>query len=142
MSQELKKCSRCHSRLLSEYFNKTRQGTYQKCCKNCSRRKREKTPETYIDIYNHWTDELTDFGKEHIKDLDEMTIVKCKLKFISEWTESGMTYIGRVHSSNVNFPTNIHDVKGDEILIEFHKFKDPHGQTIITRWRLRYSDIC
>ena len=34
----LKKCSRCHSTLLEDFFSKNRKGVLQKCCDTCLKR--------------------------------------------------------------------------------------------------------
>ena len=43
MTQEsnLKTCSRCHSTMLLEFYDKNRKGEYFKLCNNCRRKKKD-----------------------------------------------------------------------------------------------------
>ena len=39
MNEKLRKCSRCHSKKLEQYFGTNAQGELQKTCKNCRGKK-------------------------------------------------------------------------------------------------------
>ena len=52
-----------------------------------------------------------------------------------------MKYKGKVKADTVDYPEDVAKLKGDELLIEYHKFKVPRShQVVITRWRLRAGD--
>ena len=127
----LRKCSRCGSKLPFSFFDKNRQGEYKKLCKNCSKSKVDTT----------WLNSLTDFGKEHIEEINEQTVIECRNAFIRGWLNQGATYVGKLNSADVGFPTNGTDLRGDEILIEFHLFKTDCNSPVISRWRLRLCDM-
>ena len=53
-----------------------------------------------------------------------------------------MTYTGKVKPDTVDYPEDVAKLKGDELLIEYDKFKVPQRhQVVITRWRLRAGDL-
>ena len=53
-----------------------------------------------------------------------------------------MKYKGNVKPDTVDYPEGVAELKGDELLIEYHEFKVPQSkQLIITRWRLRAGDL-
>ena len=66
MTQEsnLKTCSRCHSTMLLEFYDKNRKGEYYKLCNNCRHKNRE-TAKTYYD--NNFD-----------------TVYKCKERFVAK----------------------------------------------------------
>ena len=76
-------------------------------CKNCSKKK----------IAGPWADSLTDFGKEHIAELNEDTVIECRNTFIRGWLQRGAKYVGKLNNADVELPTNSPDLKGDEIII-------------------------
>ena len=130
-TQNLKKCSRCGSKLPFSFFDKNRQGEYKKLCKNCSKKK----------VAGTWVDSLTDFGREHLAEIDEDTVIKCRNAFVRGWLQQGAKYVGKLNDTDVQFPKNSPDLQGDEILIEFHLFKDVCNIPVIARWRLRLADM-
>ena len=127
----LKRCSRCGSKLPFSFFVKNRQGEYKKLCKNCSKRK----------VETKFEDSLTDFGKEHIAELNEDTVIECRNTFIRGWLQRGAKYVGKLNNADVDFPTNSPDLKGEEIIIEFHLFKTDCNNPVIARRRLRLADM-
>ena len=127
----LRKCSRCGSKLPFSFFDKNRQGEYKKLCKNCSKKK----------VDAKLLDSLTDFGKEHLGEINEDTVIKCRNAFVRGWLNQGATYVGKLNSEDVAFPKNSTDLHGDEILIEYHLFKTDCKSPMISRWRLRLCDM-
>ena len=134
MTEELKRCARCHSKLLLEFFNKNRQGEFDKCCQRCC-----KNDITHPELWEH---DLTDLGWQRIQELDRKSVVKQRTSFINSWIAQGMKYKGKVKADTVDYPEDVAKLKGDELLIEYHKFKVPRSQqVVITRWRLRAGDL-
>jgi hypothetical protein len=111
---ELKQCSRCRSKILLSFFDKNRQGEYKKLCKNCSKKKPE----------GDWIDSLTDFGREHIDNINQDKVNKCRKLYIQSFVGRGFKYIGKLNEDDANYPANAGpQLSGDEIVIEFHLFK-------------------
>ena len=129
---ELRRCSRCRSNILLSFFDKNRQGEYKKLCKNCCAKKPE----------GNWADSLTDFGRENIDKLNENTINRCRKAFIQSFENRGFRYVGKMNQEEANFPEEHGPPpKGDEVVIEYHLFKNrKYNQILNGRWRLRLAD--
>ena len=93
------------------------------------------------EVENKFAEGLTDFGRGHIAELNEDTVIECRSAFTRGWLQKGAMYVGKLNNSDVEFPTNSPDLKGDEILMEFHLFKTDCNNPVITRWRLRLADM-
>ena len=63
----------------------------------------------------NFADSLTDFGREHIAQLNKDTVIECRNAFIRGWLNRGATYTGRLNSADVALPTHGPDLHGDEI---------------------------
>ena len=59
------------------FFDKNLQGEYNKLCKNCSKKK----------IAGPWADSLTDFGRAHLAEIDEDTVIKCRDACVRGWLQ-------------------------------------------------------
>ena len=115
----------------SRSSTRTVKGSIRSFVKNCSKKK----------VDAKWLDSLTDFGKEHLGEINEDTVIKCRNAFIRGWLNQGATYVGKLNSADVGFPTNGTDLRGDEILIEYHLFKTDCNSPMISKWRLGLCDM-
>ena len=82
-----------------------------------------------------WLNSLTDFGKEHIEEISEQTVIECRNAFIRGWLNQGATYVGKLNREDVAFPKNSPNLQGDEIIIEYHLSKTDCKNPMISRWR-------
>ena len=123
-TNSLRKCSRCKSTMLPEYFSKNRKGDYFKCCDNCKRNKKDKQITSTCEV-------------------DEEGISMARADWILT-TISGsrdtLTYLGQMDANNVNIPeSKFPKVRGDETRIEYHAFENvDKKQRLIFRWRLKH----
>ena len=113
---ELRKCSRCHSTKLEEYFSLNNKGELYKLCNNC--RKKQRT---------------------------EIAINVARQKYLNniiECSKGDYEYLGIIDPDNVDFPTDkFGDLKGDEVTVEYHSFYDKSlCRPVINRWKLHFTD--
>jgi hypothetical protein len=145
-NSDLKTCSRCRCTILLKYFKKNRKGQYFKTCNNCRIKHHDESNNESNDIIEcacceSCAQKFADLNKEQIKTIDSNDIIKARNAFIKSWIDKGMKYKGKVNPDMVDYPDNITKLKGDEILIEYHKFSVPDcPYEMITRWRLREDD--
>ena len=140
MTTELKRCARCHSKVLLDFFDKNRQGEFKKCCKNCCRKKQQENTSAYD------YDDLTAFGKSVIEYLDLDELAEERKAFIKlNVKDKGVKYIGKVKdTTQYNLKDGMPVPKEDVILTEFHQFeKDVSGNKIpvFVRWHRRASEL-
>ena len=109
---ELRKCSRCHSTKLVEYFSLNNKGELFKLCNNCRKTQRR-----------------------------DVEINVARQQFINEILEKSGNILEYKHILNpddIDFPTdNFKALTGEELLVEYHLFYIKSSDTnIIQRWRL------
>ena len=114
----LRKCSRCKSTLLPEYFSKNRKGEYFKCCNVCKNNKKVKT----------------------VKEVDEEYMNKARNDWIHDIIDKSngqFVYLGPFDPNDVNFPhSKLPQIRGDEDAIEYHAFGNMDTKDMIcVRWR-------
>ena len=129
---ELRRCSRCKSNILLSFLEKNRQGECNQLCRNCCAKKPE----------GKWVDSLTEFGRENIDKLNENAINRCRKAFIQSFENRGCKYVGKLSQEEANYPEECGpEPKGDEVVIEYHLFKNrKHNLIFNGRWRLRIDD--
>ena len=113
---DLRKCSRCHSTKLENYFSYNVKGELFKTCDKC--RNKQKA---------------------------EIAINVARQKYINNMIESsGGDYIhlGIMNPNDVNFPTDkFGEVSGKDVLVEYHMFRVKSMNTsMIARWKLNFTD--
>ena len=117
-NNSLKKCSRCRSTLLLQYFSKNRKGDYFKCCDNCRNKNRKITP--------------TDITPS----LD--CINKARSEFIQTQVDNSngeIVYVGQVDPNDINLQHYPPLSRNDEV-IEYHAFELGKLKIpMFTRWR-------
>jgi hypothetical protein len=125
-SNDLRKCSRCHTIKLKTYFSINTKGLLNKCCDNCreSKKKSVKTNKTITK--------------------DDILIAMARSEFIERYSRNGdYMWLGPASTDDINFPINKYPPpNGDEKIIEYHVFKDTvQNFTHVIRWRLRPCDL-
>ena len=109
---ELRKCSRCHSTKLEEYFSLNNKGELFKLCDNCRKNQRR-----------------------------DVEINVARQQFINEVIENsggGIEYKHILNPDDVDFPTdNFKTLTGEELVVEYHLFNITGTDIpILQRWRL------
>ena len=119
----LKKCSRCKSTILLEYFSKNRKGDYFNCCDNCKNNKKVK------EVKNGYEEDMNKARNEWINDMIDKS-------------NGQIVYLGPFDPNDVNFPhAKLPQLSGCETVIEYHSFEIGESKIpLLYRWRYTHSD--
>ena len=134
---QTRKCSRCRSELVESFFDRNRKGELKKCCKNCTRSKK-------INNVSKNLEGLTDYGKTVINSLDEEKIEQAREMFIQQticMSAGRFVHVGMLNKSDTDYPNDqMPNLRGDEVLIEYHLFRDQLSPLqVVNRWRARFD---
>ena len=134
---QIRKCSRCRSELVESFFDRNRKGELKKCCKNCTRSKKMNNVSKNLEG-------LTDYGKTVINSLDEEKIEQAREMFIQQticMSAGRFVHVGMLNKSDTYYPNDqMPNLRGDEVLIEYHLFRDQLSPLqMVNRWRARFD---
>ena len=113
---DLKKCSRCHTTKLEQYFSINTKGELYKLCDNCRMKQKMK-----------------------------ITINVARQKYINniiECSKGDYEHLGIINPDEVDFPSDkFGELTGKEASVEYHSFYvKSFGKNMIARWKLNFTD--